>query len=93
MTRQVQLLTVTLTIEIDADDADALGEVDGILAKYGEGQTPMSGIRDLSYRITDGCIQTAFKFLHVAGVRASLEDSTTELGDKQDEKHPDDWFY
>lgn len=93
MTRQVQLLTIKLVIEIDADDADALGNVDGILAPLGESQTPMPGIRDLSYRIVDSCIQSAFKLLHIAGIKSILEDGSYELSEPQDEKHPDDWFY
>lgn len=93
MTRQVQLLTIKLVIEIDANDADALGDVDGILAPLGEAQTPMPGIRDLGFRITDSCIQTAFKLLHIAGVKAMLEDGSYELSEPMDEKHPEDWFY
>lgn len=93
MTREVRLLKIELTIELDADDADSLGEVDGVLGLMGESQAPIPGIRDLAYRITDGCIRTAFEYLNVAGVKAMLEDATSEVSDRREEKHPEDWFY
>jgi hypothetical protein len=86
-------MTVTMTIEVDAETADALGEVDGILVQYGESQTPIPGIKDLAHRITDGCIRTAFQMLEIAGVKAMLEDAHAEVSDKRDESHPQDWFY
>ena len=82
-----------MTIEVDAEDADALGEVDGILEQYGESQVPTPGINDLAHRITDGTIRTAFEYLHIAGVNAMLDDATVVVGDKRDEKHSEDWFY
>jgi hypothetical protein len=93
MNRQVRLLTFTMTIEVDAEDAGALGEVDGILEPYGESQVPMPGINDLAHRITDATIRTAFQYLHIAGVNAMLDDATVVVGDERDEKHPEDWFY
>lgn len=93
MARQVRLLSVVITLEIDADDADALGEVDGVLGMMGEAQAPIPGIRDLAYRITDGCIRTAFEYLNIAGVKAMLEDASSDVSDRRDEKHPDEWFY
>lgn len=93
MSREIRLLKIELTIELDADDADALGEVDGVLGMMGESQAPIPGVRDLAYRITDGCIRTAFEYLNVAGVKAMLDDATSEVSDRQEEKHPEDWFY
>jgi hypothetical protein len=93
MTRQVRHLTVTVVVEIDADDADALPEVEGFTAPLTDDQAPIAGIKDLSNRVTDSCIFTAFQMLERAGVKAMLQDAHCTVSDSKDEEHPDDWFY
>lgn len=93
MTRKVIPLTFTMTIEVDADDADKLPEQDGILAKFGEGQAPIPGINDLGNRITDACIKEAFKYFTVMRVHAVLDDALCVVGERKDEENLTDWFY
>lgn len=93
MTRQVRLITVTLTIEVDADQVDALPDVDGFMMQLGESQIPISGMTDFGYRMTDACISGAFKLLSSQMIKAILNDADTKIGDRVDERHSEDWFY
>jgi hypothetical protein len=93
MTKQVIPITITLMIDVDAEDADKLAEQEGILGLYGESQTPVPGINDLAHRITDSCIQKAFEFFAVNRVNAVLDDAITSVGERRDEERLSDWFY
>lgn len=93
MTREVRLVTITLTIEVDASDADALPEQDGVLGLYGESQVPVSGLDDLARCMTDACIRESFKYLTVMQVKAMLDDAKYSVGERAVVRPLEDWFY
>ena len=90
--REVRRLTVTVSIDIDADQIDLLPAVPAD-ASLIAGLIPVSGAFDLENRIVDAVIRQSLEMLERSRIPSQLHDAVSSLSDRFIPVDPWEAFY
>ena len=91
--KEIRTIEIVLTIDVDADQIDALPELDGVALPFFATDHPVTGEFDLRTRCVDACIRSAFRVIQTAGITAVLDDAVSKLGERRIPVDPFDAFY